>query len=118
MTTWLFVGPQLLSGIGQVTRQYADLIGPLAEYVEVGRQPKKFLYDRGFAFVLPIESQLDLFDRYKPFCRKWTYMTVCETEPVNECYSVLARYKEIHVPSEFSRQILEKQFPKIGRAHV
>jgi glycosyltransferase involved in cell wall biosynthesis len=110
---WLFVGPQLLAGIGQVTKQYADLLGPDAEYCEVGQRPKRAAYDRGFAFVLPIESQLDVFDQYKPFCIDWTYMTVCETEPVNECYGVLSRYQEIHVPSEFSRQILEKQFPTI-----
>lgn len=112
-STWLFVGPQLLAGIGQVTKQYADMLGSRAEYVEVGHQPKKFYYDHGFAFVIPIKSQLDIFDKYKAFCRTWTYMTVCETEPVNECYGVLERYKEIHVPSEFSRQILEKQFPSV-----
>jgi glycosyltransferase involved in cell wall biosynthesis len=111
--TWLFVGPQLLAGIGQVTKQYADLLGPRAEYCEVGQRPKRAAYDRGFAFVLPIQNQLDLFDQYKPFAPDWTYMTVCETEPVNECYGLLERYPEIHVPSEFSRQILEKQFPKI-----
>jgi glycosyltransferase involved in cell wall biosynthesis len=110
---WLFVGPQLLAGIGQVTKQYADLLGTDAEYCEVGQRPKRAAYDRGFAFVLPIQNQLDLFDQYKPFCIEWTYMTVCETEPVNECYGLLERYPEIHVPSEFSRQILEKQFPAI-----
>lgn len=108
---WLFVGPQLLAGIGQVTKQYSDLV-PDAEYCEVGHPPKKLEYDRGFAFVLPIQNQLDIFDQYKKFCNEWIYMTVCETEPVNECYGVLKRYPEIHVPSEFSRQILAKQFPK------
>ena len=108
---WLFVGPQLLAGIGQVTKQYADLLE--AEYCQVGQRPKRAGYDRGFAFVLPIKEQLDLFDQYRAFCPEWTYMTVCETEPVNDCYGLLERYPEIHVPSEFSRQILEKQFPKI-----
>ena len=108
---WLFLGPRLLSGIGQVTKQYADMIG--AEYCEVGYFPKKDRYDRGFAFVLPVESQLDMFNLYKKLCDKWMYMTVCETEPVNECYGMLERYETIHVPSEFARQILEKQFPKV-----
>ena len=106
---WLFVGPQLLAGIGQVTKQYADLLE--AEYCQLGQRPSRAAYDRGFAFVLPIKEQLDLFDQYKPFCLEWTYMTVCETEPVNDCYGLLDRYQEVHVPSEFSRQILEKQFP-------
>ena len=111
---WLFLGPQLLSGIGQVTKQYSDLLGPDAEYCQLGHRPKKTQYERGFAFVLPIAQQLDMFDQYKPLCKKWTYMTVCETEPVNECYGILSRYKEVHVPSEFARQILEKQFPEIS----
>lgn len=109
---WLFVGPQLLAGIGQVTKQYADMI-PDAEFCAVGQRPKRAAYDRGFAFVLPIESQLDLYDNYRQFCPEWTYMTVCETEPVNDCYKLMIRYPEVHVPSEFSRQILEKQFPEI-----
>lgn len=111
MTKWLFVGPQLLAGIGQVTKQYADLLD--AEYCQVGQHPKEARYDRGFAFVLPIAQQLDLFDQYKQFCPRWMYMTVCETEPVNDCYGLLSRYPEIHVPSEFSRRILEKQFPTV-----
>lgn len=110
---WLFVGPRLLAGIGQVTKQYADMIGPDAEYCEVGQPPKRTRYDRGFAFVLPIQSQLDMFDKYRSCCRDWIIMTVCETEPVNECYKLMERYPEVHVPSEFSRQILENQFPKV-----
>lgn len=109
---WIVLGPQPLAGIGQVCRQYAEMLG--AEYVQVGHAPTRAKYDRGFAFVLPIESQLDLFDQYKKYCPKWIYMTVCETEPVNECYGLLARYKEVHVPSEFSRQILAKQFPDVS----
>lgn len=111
MPNWLFVGPQLLAGIGQVTKQYADLMD--AEYCELGRAPKKQRYDRGFAFVLPIAQQLDVFDQYKQWAQKWIYMTVCETEPVNECYGLLKRYGEIWVPSEFARSRLEKQFPEI-----
>jgi glycosyltransferase involved in cell wall biosynthesis len=110
--SWLFVGPQPLAGIGQVTRQYADMI-PGAEYCPVGQVPKKRAYDHGFAFVLPIESQLDMFDQYKNYCGDWKYMTVCETEPVNECYGCLKRYKEVHVPSEFAKEILATQFPGI-----
>ena len=111
MMKWLFVGPQLLAGIGQVTKQYADLLG--AEYCELGHPPKEKRYDRGFAFVLPIKDQLDLFDQYKQWAPHWMYMTVCETEPVNECYGILEKYREMWVPSEFSRQILAKQFPSV-----
>jgi len=110
--SWLFVGPQPLAGIGQVTRQYADMI-PGAEYCPVGQRPLKNSYDHGFAFVLPIESQLDMFDQYKSYAKDWKYMSVCETDPVNECYGTLKRYPEIHVPSEFAKEILATQFPDI-----
>jgi glycosyltransferase involved in cell wall biosynthesis len=107
----LFIGPRLLAGIGQVTKKYADLVG--AEYVVLGDRPKFTKYKKGFAFVLPIQDQLDIVNLYSKLCDKMTYMTVCETEPVNECYKLLEQYKTIHVPSEFSRQILEKQFPTV-----
>jgi hypothetical protein len=54
-----------------------------------------------------------MFDEYKPLCTTWTYMTVCETEPVNPAYGLLARYGTIHCPSEFARSTLERQFPNV-----
>jgi glycosyltransferase involved in cell wall biosynthesis len=110
--SWLFIGPRLLAGIGQVTKQYADLLG--AEYVEMGQAPKCAMYAKGFAFVLPIEVQLNQVAEYAKLCREMYYMTVCETEPVNPVYSLLERYAEVLVPSEFAKQILSKQFPKIS----
>lgn len=114
--SWLFVGPTLLAGIGQVTRLYSELLkhcGVDAEYVTVGEQPKKMRYENGFSFVLPIEGQLALFDQYIPFVNKMRYMTVCETVPVNPCYGILERYKTVYVPSEFARGVLSAQFPAI-----
>lgn len=107
----LFLGPNPLAGIGQVTKQYAQLVD--GEYCEVGHAPSKTRYDHGFAFVLPIENQLNAFDEYKPLCPSWTYMTVCETEPVNPAYGLLSRYGTIHCPSEFARSTLERQFPNV-----
>jgi glycosyltransferase involved in cell wall biosynthesis len=109
--TWLFIGPTALSGIGQVTMQYAKLVD--GEYCEIGKLPSQTHYDHGFAFVLPIEQQLNVFDGYKPLCTDWSYMTVCETEPVNPAYGLLSRYGTIHCPSEFARSTLERQFPHI-----
>jgi glycosyltransferase involved in cell wall biosynthesis len=111
MDSWLFVGPTPLSGIGQVVLQYAKLVN--GEYCEVGKLPTRTHYDHGFAFVLPIEQQLNVFDGYKPLCTDWIYMTVCETEPVNPAYGLLARYGTIHCPSEFARSTLERQFPSV-----
>ena len=110
MTTWLFIGPSLLAGIGQVTKRYADLVD--GEYVEIGHPPKKSRYDRGFAFVLPIENQLVAVDQYAQICTEMMYMTVCETEPVNPAYGILSRYKTIWCPSEFAQSTLASQFPE------
>jgi len=109
MDSWLFLGPTLLAGIGQVTKQYADLVN--GEYCEIGSMPAKTKYTHGFAFVLPIEQHLDIVDQYRSFCNDWMYMTVCETEPVNPAYGLLARCKTIWCPSEFARSTLERQFP-------
>jgi len=108
----LFIGPNLLAGIGQVTKQYAGLVHD-AEYVEIGQQPKKQRYSHGFAFVLPIEQHFAVIDQYASMCDSMMYMTVCETEPVNPVYGLLARYKTVWCPSEFARSTLERQFPQV-----
>ena len=109
---FLFIGPTLLAGIGQVTKQYASLIRD-SEYVEIGQQPKKSRYSYGFAFVLPIEQQLVIVDQYASLCDSMMYMTVCETEPVNPEYGLLARYRTVWCPSEFARSTLARQFPHV-----
>jgi len=111
MTT-LFIGPTLLAGIGQVTKQYSALIED-SEYVEIGQVPKESRYSCGFAFVLPIEQQLTIIDQYATLCDSMMYMTVCETEPVNPAYRLLTRYKTVWCPSEFARSTLERQFPSV-----
>jgi len=66
---WLFIGPRLLAGIGQVTNRYAELLraqGHDAEYVEIGQTPKKARYDKGLVFVLPTACQLKIVDKYTP----------------------------------------------------
>jgi glycosyltransferase involved in cell wall biosynthesis len=112
MMTTLFIGPSLLAGIGQVTKQYSSLIEN-SEYVEIGQHPRKQRYTHGFAFVLPIENQLVIIDQYATLCDSMMYMTVCETEPVNPAYGLLARYKTVWCPSEFARSTLERQFPHV-----
>jgi len=108
---WLFIGPSMLAGIGQVTARYAKLAG--GDYVEFGQQPPKSQYDRGFAFVLPIEVQLNLVDQYAQFCKEMHYMTICETETVNPVYGILARYKKLLVSSDFCKEVFERQFPDV-----
>ena len=110
--TWLVVCNTLLSGIGQVTKKYADLLG--AELVIKGERPLNSRYDRGFIFLLPFEGECALADAYSQFCDKMIYMTICETEPVNEAYGMLTKYKTFHVASEFCKEVFEKQFPDVN----
>jgi len=109
---FLFIGPSLLAGIGQVTKQYSALVED-SEYVEIGHLPKKTRYSYGFVFVLPIEEHFPIIEKYASICDSMMYMTVCETEPVNAAYGLLARYKTVWCPSEFARSTLERQFPNV-----
>lgn len=107
---WLFIGPNPLSGIGQVTARYARLVG--GEYVSFFDEPLHHTYDVGFAFVLPIEQHVNWVDTIMARCTRKMYMTVCETETVHPLYNELVRrYRTLHVPSEFCRRIFSTQFP-------
>jgi hypothetical protein len=115
MVRVLFIGPRLLAGIGQVTNRYAELLqsqGHEAEYCEIGHRPRKQSYDTGFAFVLPVQDQLNLVDKYATICHKMVYMTICETETVNPVYGILGKYKTLYVASDFCKEVFERQFPE------
>jgi len=114
VSTVLFIGPSLLAGIGQVTNRYAEFlrkIGTSAEYVELGQVPQQTRYTHGFAFVLPIQQNLDHVDKYAALCDSMIYMTICETETVNPAYGMLKKYKTLYVASDFCKTVLERQFP-------
>ena len=114
---WLFIGPRLLAGIGQVTNRYAELLrgnGQDAEYVEFGQRPTNTRYDRGFAFVLPTDDHIKMVDQYASICDSMMYMTICETEPVNPAYGKLAKYGTLYVASDFCKKVFEKQFPDVN----
>jgi len=116
LMSFLFIGPRLLAGIGQVTNRYAELLrsqGYETEYLEIGQRPKKTSYDYGFAFVLPIQDQLEFIDQAATLCKKMTYMTICETETVNPIYGILTKYKTLYVASDFCKRVFEKQFPEV-----
>jgi glycosyltransferase involved in cell wall biosynthesis len=109
---WLFIGPSTLSGIGQVTARYARLMR--GEYVVAGDTPKEFHYDRGFIFILPIQSFIDMAKQYERFCGSMMYMTICETDTVHEDYGKLGDLtKTLYTPSEFCKNVFEKQFPEL-----
>jgi glycosyltransferase involved in cell wall biosynthesis len=110
--TWLVVCNTLLSGIGQVTKKYAELLG--ADLVMKGERPPKPRYDKGFIFMLPFENECALADAYSQFCDKMIYMTICETEPVNDAYGMLTKYKTLYVASDFCREVFSRQFPDVN----
>lgn len=107
---YLFIGPPLLSGIGQVTKRYCDLVK--GEYLEInsGRFPNYNEYEGGFAFVLPLPDQLRIVKNWASRCKKMMYMTVCETEPVHPCYGILKDFQPLYVPSQFAKSVLDSQF--------
>ena len=107
--SWLFVGPSLLSGIGQVTRTYCDIMG--GEYCEYFSQPSRDAYDNCFAFILPVAQQLQMVQEKLNICKNHIFMTVCETETVHPSYNMISKYTPMYVPSNFAKNILEKQFP-------
>ena len=111
MVNWLFIGPSLLSGIGQVTRKYCSVVN--GEFITNTEEPSKDSYDVGFAFVLPLEAELVRVGKLMNRCSKKMYMSVCETETVHPIYEIFTKYKPLYVPSEFAKNILERQFPSM-----
>ena len=113
---YLFIGPTLLAGIGQVTRQYSERVKSLGHesvYVPFGDPVPKGDFDVGFAFVLPIEQHLHVIDSMLAKCKKKMYMTICETETVHPVYEILVkRYRTLWTPSQFCLDIFSKQFPE------
>jgi glycosyltransferase involved in cell wall biosynthesis len=109
---WLFLGPQPLAGIGQVTSKYATLMQ--GEYVVFGERPKLNSYDALFVFALPLDDQIKMIQEfYKKLAPKMFVMTVCETDTVHPWYEKLFQLsRTIYCPSEFSRSNLARQFPQ------
>lgn len=108
---WLFIGPNPLAGIGQVTMRYAELMK--GEYCTYEGTPSLAEYDVGFAFFLPVDWQLErLRTVLMPKCHKMIFMTVCETATVHPSYGrLLELTKTVYCPSEFARDTLAHQFP-------
>ena len=116
----LFIGPTLLSGIGQLCKKYMDLF-PRGKYIEIQEEIPEC--EKVFIFALPIPYWLDKIPEIKRKIKDVICMTVCETETVHEDYGKLfALFDKIAVPSEFCRRVFSRQFPDtkfyIIHAHV
>jgi glycosyltransferase involved in cell wall biosynthesis len=112
MTKWLFLGPVLLSGIGQVTKHYSDAVD--GDYYIYGSELPQKSYDVGFVFLLPMVNNMLEADKFAKICKKMIYMTVCETDTVDDSYKTLEKYQPMYVPSEFCKNILNNQFPNLN----
>lgn len=116
----LFIGPTLLSGIGQHCKKYMDLF-PRSKYIQIQEEIPES--EKAFIFALPIPHWLDKIPEIKRKIKDVICMTVCETETVHEDYGKLfALFDKIAVPSEFCRRVFSRQFPDtkfyIIHAHV
>jgi hypothetical protein len=122
----LFIGPTLLSGIGQVMKKYCDLMN--GRYIQFGEEfPSN---KEVFVFALPIPQWLNALPEIKKRSKKvrdegsrneWVSptrslqvlcMTVCETETVHPDYGKLFDlFDVIHTPSVFCQSVFKRQFP-------
>ena len=107
----LFIGPTLMSGIGQHTLKYVQLFEK-ADFKHIQDiDDSTPHHDCIFMFALPIGQWIDKIPLIKTKSPKVICMTVCETEPVHEAYGLLCQhFDKIAVPSTFCKEILSKQF--------
>jgi len=115
----VFIGPTLLSGIGQFLNKYCELLN--GDYVQLGQD---FLPNQDiFLFALPIGPWLEAIPHIKKKSRKVVCMTICETETVHPDYGkLLGLFDEILTPSVFCQRVFQRQFPgtrcRVILAHV
>ena len=116
----LFIGPTLMSGIGQHLKKYADMF-PESKYVELSDKLPDG--DKAFIFALPVPHWLERIPLLKSKYPHLTCMTVCETETVHEDYGKLfEHFDRVAVPSAFCKRVFSRQFPDtefyIIHAHI
>ena len=119
----LFIGPTLLSGIGQHCKKYMNIFPKVGytKYIEIHEHIPES--ESAFIFALPVKTWLDKIPEIKSKIKNVACMTVCETETVHEDYGKLFKlFDKIAVPSEFCKKIFERQFPETNfyviHAHI
>ena len=105
-----FIGPILLSGIGQMLHKYVSIF-PGSTYVEL--DPNNIPSgDVAVIFALPAGYWLTCIPLIKKKFKKVHCMTICETETVHEDYGKLfEEFETIIVASEFCKKVFSRQFP-------
>lgn len=116
----IFIGPTLLSGIGQHASKYCRLF-PESKYYNVADDIPES--DDGLLFVIPIPQTIERIPYIKSKVKNLACMTVCETTEVHEDYGLLFKhFKRVAVPSEFCQEVFSRQFPDtefyVVHAHI
>jgi glycosyltransferase involved in cell wall biosynthesis len=104
----LLVGPIPLAGIGQVVCKYQKVLSRLGhetQYITYSQPVPE--HEASFIFMIPMSQVFECFYKLK----NATVMTVCETERVHSQYGELPKDRTIFVPSIFSQERLQRQFP-------
>lgn len=117
-----FIGPTMLSGIGQMLHKYLDVF-PGSKYHELVPGVPVPPGDTACMFALPIEAWLTQIPQIKRSFKNTYCMTICETETVHPCYGDLFKhFTKIIVASEFCKKVFSRQFPDtefiVFRAYV
>ncbi|QIG59562.1 putative glycosyl transferase [Dishui Lake phycodnavirus 2] len=116
----IFIGPTLLSGIGQHASKYTRLFPESKYYNYADEIPET---EHGLLFVIPIPQTLERIPYIKSKVKNLACMTVCETTEVHEDYGLLFKhFKRVAVPSEFCQEVFSRQFPEtefyVVHAHI
>ena len=105
----LFIGPSLLSGIGQQLKKYTALF-PGSTYVELGDPLPPC--DEALVYALPTAPWLEKIPVLQRRIGRLACMTICETETVHEDYGKLFElFDRVAVPSAFCQRVFSRQFP-------
>jgi len=103
----IYIGPSLLSGIGQALHKLSILLG--GQYTELGHYPNG---NDAFIFALPVEPWFTEIHKIKQKYKNIICMTICETETVHEDYGRLFKmFDTIAVPSKYCIDVFKRQFP-------
>ena len=106
----IFIGPKLLTGIGQHAEKYTKLFLPNSNYYELGSTLPES--EHGLVFIIPTKEHIEYITYAKSRVKNLACMTVCETETVHEDYGLIMKeFKRVAVPSEFCKRVLSRQFP-------
>lgn len=116
----IFIGPTLLSGIGQHASKYCRLFPDATYHVIESEIPES---EDGLLFTIPVPQTLERIPYIKSRVKNLVCMTVCETTEVHEDYGRLFKhFDRVAVPSEFCQEVFSRQFPDtefyVVHAHI